>query len=233
MMSLMNPGAAAQANSRQSRYARGPPSPSMAQAAEQTPPVLVDPACFLALVNSAVEVFNRETTGLLVGTERLRTVRGRKRRVVALEAAYPFQTASRSVTWVEPGNHSAAHRARSTVDSLGFRILGEYHSHTNNEHGLSAADVDYARQALKRMNGTAPKRWLEVILGMRRRDLRSPRAPGFRWRAYARKVGCTVVVQPREAFDVTIAGYWLAPNGDERMHCEEAVLHVPWSGRAG
>lgn len=204
----------------------------MGRTGEQPPPVLVDPGAFVALVNSAVEVFNRETTGLLVGTERVRTLGGRKRKVVALEAAYPLQTAYRSVTWVEHGNRRAAHRARNAVDSLGFRILGEYHSHTNNEQGLSRADVEYAAQALQRLNGHAPKRWLELVLGMRRKDYRSPRPPGFTWREYARKVGCTVVVAPRSGFDVTIAGYWIQPNGSG-MHCEEAEVHVPWTRRAG
>lgn len=198
----------------------------------RAPPVLVDPACFLALVNSAVEVYNRETTGLLVGTERIRMLQGKRQRVVALEAAYPFQTAARSVTWVEPGNHSAAHRARSAVDSLGFRILGEFHSHTNNEHGLSRADVEYAREALLRLNGSAPKRWLELVLAMRRKEYATPRSPGFTWREYPRKVGCTIAVAPRVGFDVTFAAYWLEPDGAGGMDCTETTVHVPWHHRS-
>lgn len=199
----------------------------MRRASGDAPPLFVDRACFLGLVNSAVEVYNRETTGLLVGAERVRTLRGRRRRVVVLETAFPLQTASRSVTWVEPGNHRAAHRARSAVDSLGFRTVGEYHSHTNNEHGLSSADVEYAREALARRNGHAPPRWLELILALRRKEYASPRRPGFAWRDHPRKVGCTVVLAPRAGFDVTIAGYWLRPNG-RGMHCEEATIHAPW-----
>jgi proteasome lid subunit RPN8/RPN11 len=198
---------------------------------DQLPPLLVDPACFLSLVNSAVEVYNRETTGLLVGAERWRVIGGRRRRVMALEGAYPLQTAARSVTWVEHGNHSAALRARTAVDSLGFRILGEYHSHTNNEQGLSRADVEYARQALRSLNGHAPKRWLELVLGLRRKEYASSRRPGFTWREYARKVGCTVVLSPRTGFDVTIAGYWVTPDGDSGARCVEATVHVPWTAR--
>jgi proteasome lid subunit RPN8/RPN11 len=205
----------------------------MGHAADQAPPpVMIDPACFLSLVNSGIEVYNRETTGLLVGTERLRSVDGRRRRVLVLEAAYPYQTASRSVTWVEHGNSSAAHRARSAIDSLGYRILGEFHSHTNNEHGLSRADVEYAASALRRMNGSAPPAWLELVLSMRRKDYASRRVPGFTWRDYPRKLGCTVVVTPRSGFDITIAGYWLRPNGGDAMRCDEAVLHAPWREQA-
>lgn len=196
------------------------------------PAVLVDPACFLGLVNSAVEVYNRETTGLLVGTQRLRTLRGKRARVVALEAAYPLQTAARRVTWVEHGNRSAAHRARSAADSLGFRVVGEYHSHTNNEHGLSRDDLEYAREALRRMNGAAPPRWLELVLALRRKDYAAPRRPGCKGRDYVRKAGCTVVVAPRLGFDVTISGYWLRPNG-RGLHCEEAEVRVPWDRLSG
>jgi proteasome lid subunit RPN8/RPN11 len=189
------------------------------------PPLQVDPACFHSLVTRAVEVYNRETTGLLVGRERWRTVRGRKRRVIALEAAYPFQTAARSVTWVEPGNHSALDRARTSTHTLGFRILGEYHSHTNNEQGLSRADVEYAAEALRHMNGTAPKQWLELVLGMRRKSYVRPREPGVRWRARGRKVACGVTLG-RDGFDITFAGYWLSPNG-RGMHCEPARMLAP------
>lgn len=189
------------------------------------PPIFVDPACFHSLVTSAVEVYNRETTGLLVGAERFRTVRGRRRRVVALEAAYPFQTAARKVTWVEPGNHAAAHRARSSTHTLGFRILGEYHSHTNNEQGLSRADVEYAAEALRRMNGTAPGQWLELVLGVRRRMSARAREPGVRWRARGGKVACTVTMG-RDGFEITFAGYWLRPNGGS-MHCEAARVLPP------
>ncbi|MCA1813285.1 MAG: Mov34/MPN/PAD-1 family protein, partial [Halobacteriales archaeon] len=177
-------------------------------------------------------VYNRETTGLHVGAERVRTIRGKRRRVVALEAATPFQTAARNVTWVEPANHRALFRARAAPSSLGFRVVGEYHSHTNNENGLSQADVDYARENLRRMNGTAPKRWLELVLGMRRREFAKARTPGWTWRDYPRKASCSVVLTPHLGFDITIAGYWIGPNGSpDTMVCDEATVYIPWSKR--
>lgn len=198
----------------------------MGARAAPAPPVVLDPACFLNIVNSAIEVYNRETTGLLVGVERRRRVRGGRGRVVVLSAAYAIQTAERRVTWVQPGNDSAARRARSAPGSLGFHVVGEFHSHTNNVHRLSAADLEYAREALRQMNGTAPPRWLELVLGMRRKDYATAHRPGFTWRDYPRKVGCTVVVSPRVGFDIVIAGYWLRPNGG-RLACEEATIHLP------
>lgn len=202
----------------------------MGHADEQPLPVMVDSSCFLALVHSAVEVYNRETSGLLVGAERHRRIRGRTRRVLVLEGAYPYQTAARSVTWVSAGNSSAVQRARSAVDALGFRIVGEYHSHTNNEHGLSHADVEYAASALRRRNGSAPRRWLELILGMRRKEYASARSSGFTWRDYPRKVGCTVTLAPRTGFDITLAGYWISAEG-EQVRCEEATIYAPWDKR--
>ena len=97
----------------------------------------------------------------------------------------------------------------------------------------SPATITVYLTALQRLNGHAPKRWLELVLGMRRKEYRTSRRPGTTWREYQRKVGCTVTVAPRDGFDVTIAGYWIRPNGGDRPHCQEAVVHVPWSKRAG
>src|SRR5881397_2338515 len=74
--------------------------------------VVIDPACFVGLVTSAVEAYNRETNGFLIGAERARKLRRAPRDVAVLKAAYPIQTADRKVNWVANGNGRAFDRAR-------------------------------------------------------------------------------------------------------------------------
>src|SRR2546428_9593420 len=72
-------------------------------------------ACFVGLVTSAIEAYNRETNGFLIGAERARKLRRAPRDVAVLKAAYPIQTADRKVNWVANGNGRAFDRARHAV----------------------------------------------------------------------------------------------------------------------
>ncbi|HVL87066.1 MAG TPA: Mov34/MPN/PAD-1 family protein [Candidatus Thermoplasmatota archaeon] len=190
-------------------------------------PVMVDPPCFLSLVESSIEVFNRETTGMLIGHPRKRTIRGKPERVMALDVAFPIQTAARRVFSVEPGNGAAFHRARSAIDSLGYRIVGEFHSHTNNHVALSRDDLAYARNALLESGADA---WLELILGVRKKTYASPKRVGWIWRDYHKKAGCTVRITEDTGFDVTIGAFWVyhdAASG--RVKWSEETVFIPWA----
>lgn len=193
-------------------------------------PVMIDPPCFLNLVESAVEVYNRETTGMLIGAPRTRTINGRKERVMALDVAFPIQTAARRVFSVEPGNERALQRARSAIDSLGLRLVGEYHSHTNNHIALSGDDLVYAGEALDENGARA---WLELILGVRKKEYARPQKVGWTWRDYRHKAGCTVRISPEVGFDVTVGAFWVhrdASNGNRgKLRWEESTVYIPWA----
>ena len=90
--------------------------------------VVIDPACFVGLITSAVEAYNRETNGFLIGAERARKIRRTSKEVAVLKAAYPIQTADRKVNWVANGNGRAFDRARHAVANAhgGVDLLGGY-----------------------------------------------------------------------------------------------------------
>ena len=77
--------------------------------------IVIDRGCFLGLVTSAVEAYNRETNGFLVGNQGTRLVRQRPREVTVLRAAYPLQTEDRKPNWVSHGNEKAFRDRKSVV----------------------------------------------------------------------------------------------------------------------
>lgn len=203
--------------------------------------VVIERGCFLGLATSAIEAYNRETNGFLLGNTGVRTVRSR-REVTVLRAAYPIQTEDRKPNWVSHGNLRAFHRARRAVEHLdvGYEVLGGFHSHTgaDGDARLSRTDLEYVADELRRIGrAKSPEgaRWLEVVLALRRREWSRPRDVGFRARAYRRKLGCTVAIAPTRGFGMTIGGYWVeaepdgAPGAWDITRTEEARLRLPWS----
>ncbi len=94
--------------------------------------IVIERSCFVGLVTSAVEAYNRETNGFLMGNRGTRLVRRRPREVTVLRAAYPLQTEDRKPNWVSHGNEKAFRRARRAIENLdvGYPVLGGFHSHT-------------------------------------------------------------------------------------------------------
>lgn len=204
--------------------------------------VVIDPSCFIGLVTSAIEAYNRETNGLLIGANRPRKIRRRPREVAVLKAAYPIQTAVRRVNWVANGNGRAFERARKSVENAygGLDLIGGYHSHTGDDAhaSLSALDVDYIEgefRALNRGREDATRgRWLELVLAIRGREYATLQQPGWTPRRFPRKLGAKVVLQPEAGYDLTIGGYWLWGEHNGRRgsfkvsETHEARLHAPW-----
>src|SRR2546427_549976 len=103
--------------------------------------IVVERSAFVGLVTSAVEAYNRETNGFLVGNRGTRRMKQRLREVTVLRAAYPLQTEDRKPNWVSHGNEKAFKRARGAIENLdvgGYAVLGGFHSHTGDD-GASEA----------------------------------------------------------------------------------------------
>lgn len=203
--------------------------------------IVVDPTCFLGLCASAIEAYNRETNGFLLGGEGMRRAR-RKRRVAVLKAAYPIQTEERRPSSVAHGNLTAFDRARSTVSNLyvGLDLLGGFHSHTGTDGApaLSRMDVEYIEDELNHLHRQGEERteWLELVLAIRKRTYARPHDVAWTFRRYPRKLGATIAIRPNLGYDVTLAGYWVPvePNGGTHVYAgrpREARLDIPWADR--
>ena len=205
--------------------------------------VIIERGCFLGLATSAIEAYNRETNGFLLGNTGIRTLRALRREVTVLRAAYPLQTEDRKPNWVSHGNVRAFERAQRTVEHLdvGYEVLGGFHSHTGSDGAarLSRTDLDYVADEIRRIGRTRSldrARWLEVVLALRRREWTRSHEIGWTTRQYRRKIGCTVAIEPSRGFDMTIGGYWVraGPNGRpgtwDITGTDEARLALPWSG---
>src|SRR2546427_5173612 len=175
--------------------------------------IVIERSCFLGLVTSAVEAYNRETNGFLVGNRATRLVRQQPREVTVLRAAYPLQTENRKATWVSHGNEKAFKRARGAIENadVGYAVLGGFHSHTGDDGAasLSRTDLDYVADELRRISRDRPAdrvKWLEGVMALKRREGSSPHEGGWATRRYRRKIGCTVTLDGNHGYDMTIGG---------------------------
>lgn len=204
--------------------------------------VVIERSCFLGLATAAIEAYNRETNGFLVGNTGLRLVRRRRREVTVVRAAVPIQTSERKRNWVALGNLNAFQRARRAIENLtvGYEVLGGFHSHTgeDGDAALSTTDLEYVSDELRRRARRADRadgaRWLEIVVALKRREWSWPHRIGWTMRRYRRKVGCTVALNPETGYDLVLGGYWVAaePDGSPGrwdVATEEAKLLLPWS----
>jgi len=201
--------------------------------------ILMERGCFVGLATAAIEAYNRETDGFLVGDRALRVVRDRRRPVTVLRAAYPLQTAERKPNWVAHGNARAFQRAKRAMENqdLGYEVLGGFHSHTGDDGAasLSSTDLDYvAGEIGRRIRSEGVDRWLEVVVALRRRSWSKPHRIGWTTRPYRRKLGCTVALDSAHGYELTLGGFWVRPaeNGarkDGAVQSSEARLYAPWS----
>lgn len=204
--------------------------------------IVIGRSCFLGLVTSAVEAYNRETNGFLVGNRGTRRVRQRPRDVTVLRAAYPLQTEDRKPNWVSHGNEKAFKRARGAIENVdvGYAILGGFHSHTGDDGAatLSRTDLDYVADELRRISRDRPAdrvKWLEVVVALKRREWSRPHEVGWAVRRYRRKLGCMVALDGSHGYDMTLGGYWIegepdgVPGAWDVVGTQEARLLVPWT----
>lgn len=202
--------------------------------------VVVEPGCFLSLVASAVEAYNRETNGFVLGSNggTGRGIQGNGNAI--LQAAYPLQTEERKPNSVTHGNQQAFERARRTVRNLyvGLDLLGGYHSHTGIDGAadLSRDDLEYIGGELSGLisrNGSKEVNWLEVVLATRQREYSRAHKVAWSWRRYPKKIGFTIAIKPSLGYDMTVAAYWVRgefnSNGLKKLETEEAKVLIPWS----
>lgn len=167
------------------------------------------------LIPSAIEIYNRETSGYLIGSnggDRLKVV-----------SAYQIQTDRKKPTSVEHGNYSAVDRVEGFIRTVNLNLIGGFHSHPMGPNKLSKSDIKFiTEKAEKHSMG----KWLELVLAVRKKEYDTEHAPSWGIRRYGRKLGFFVKTGPYTAYDITLSGFWLKKNGSGLKPAGEAVLYA-------
>jgi proteasome lid subunit RPN8/RPN11 len=179
-------------------------------------PVVMERSCFLGIIMAAMEVYSRETIGLLVGRNARRFIRGSLTDCVLLEEAYPLQTAKRAFSFVMVKNKKAFNRARKTAAAYGFSVLGEFHSHPKRKPVLTTSDKRYIREEIinpeRRELKLVGNRWLELVVGISRRSYKRAQRTGWFPKKGSRAPGTVKGIlrtNPRSGFEISIKAWWV------------------------
>lgn len=205
-------------------------------------PVFIEKRPFKTIIASAIEVYSRETNGILLGRNATRNIDGVKKKVLSVKNAYPIQTESRKRSEVSHGNIAAFNRFLRAMRSLKSEIIGGYHSHPHpyESNVLSGGDVDFVKDEVKEMIKMGQKHikkgWIEILLSMKKKNYRGP--IGSRWYTcrYLKKIRCRIKTRKKVGYDITISAYWIYPKKkiakNNRKGIEygvkEVPIYVPW-----
>ncbi|MFH0815362.1 MAG: hypothetical protein V1934_00895 [Methanobacteriota archaeon] len=191
--------------------------------------ILIEPGAFVDLCASAIETYNRECTGFLLGKCKRGEEPGRRLKICS---AHPQQTARRKPTSVEESDGGGV-RTRKVLRALsymrGVALVGGYHSHPSNECGISMVDVKYAldelREAEKSGYPIPAEAWLELIVAIRKRKYVLDYSPELFWnvRYSQRKIHCLIQTAPRVGYHLTIGAFWVWEERGKARHNEAKV----------
>jgi proteasome lid subunit RPN8/RPN11 len=205
--------------------------------------IFIENRAFKTLITSAIEVYNRETNGVMLGSNTMKEIKGGKARVVSIKEVYPFQTEERKPSEVVHGNVAAFRRVLRTISSFESEIVGGYHSHPHPYKyvRLSKADVESISEDIDAMAEAGQERvkkgWIEVLLSIKRKDY--ARAKGREWYIcdYIKRLRCHVRTRAKVGYDILLSAYWVYPkpnpSGKPAKKTEFAIkevgVYVPWN----
>ncbi len=177
--------------------------------------IVVEPSCLVGLVTSSIEVYPNETTGLLAGRLARRLIRGRPMKCLVLSAAQPVQTAKRTRNGVDPkGNQAAYTRVRSSINALGYQLVGGYHSHPNFHSRLSKSDLAWCKEEVEELRQLelfprADHYWLEVVVKIDKQSyVRHQLRQASLWES-AVAIGGLVKINTETGYHITLRGHYL------------------------
>ncbi len=114
--------------------------------------VYLTSSAFLTLIGSAIENYENEVGGILVGSISYEWLRGKNKPVIKIHSCFPSVTAKGSEdTWLP--NEDAFNRVKDFTKAYSLDVLGEYHSHTRGEAELSEDDIQYIIHIYEKKNG--------------------------------------------------------------------------------
>jgi len=185
-----------------------------------------------SLLTSAIEVYNRETDGIFSGKSVLREIRGRKREVLYVENAYPFQTAKRKPSQVSHGNIAAFKRVMNSLTTAKIEFMGGYHSHPFPYKGvrLSLSDADFIRDELdfiqKNRHFKTQNSWVEILMCIKRVRYEKRHKTAWRQRRYGKRIRFSLTITPYTRYEIVLAAFCI--DFSKRPHeIQEARVHMP------
>jgi proteasome lid subunit RPN8/RPN11 len=205
--------------------------------------VFIENRTFRTLITSAIEVYNRETNGAIMGRRAIREIEGRRTEILSVKDVYPFQTDRRTPSEVVHGNKSAFRRVLRAIESMNTEIIGGYHSHPlpYEQVGLSEEDVDAIKEDIEVMNKIGQERvkkgWIEVLLSIKKKHYKRSSETEWYISDYVKKVRVTVRTKKKVAYDILVSAYWIYPKekyndkpiSKMRFGVKEVAVYVPWT----
>ncbi|MEK6858898.1 MAG: Mov34/MPN/PAD-1 family protein [Nanoarchaeota archaeon] len=185
--------------------------------------VFLSPNAYQSLLVSAVEVYPRETNGLLTG---YKLPDGNYR----VEHAHPFQTSERGFEWTCEGNNSAVKRVQTLLAALNGQpsrphAIGGYHSHPQRRAlakvSPSEKDLAWVREKLSRI--PEENSWLELIMRVDVPFLERPSEKGPTHYRRLKKLRTTVRHAPTKAYGFLTGAFLIHPEeGYDELRVELA-----------
>jgi proteasome lid subunit RPN8/RPN11 len=204
--------------------------------------IFIERHCFKELITSAIEVYNRETNGVLLGRNTFKEIKGEKNSVISIKNVYPLQMERRTPSEVTHGNIAAFKRVLRTIDSFRSEIVGGYHSHTPPYDivRLSHGDIKSIKEDIEAMlkigHRRVAKGWIEVLLSIRRKEYVKPSGREWYICDYIKKLRCYVRTQKRIGWDILLSAYWVYPKREIKetstkkikFGVKEVAVYVEW-----
>lgn len=204
--------------------------------------VFIERRSFRSLITSAIEVYNRETNGALLGRNAVRKINGKRTEVISVKEVYPFQTDKRTPSEVIHGNKEAFRRVLRAFESLGTEIIGGYHSHPYPYGfvGLSEGDVVSVKEDVEAMMKIGQMRvqkgWVELLLSIKRKDYERPGKREWYICDYVKKLRVRIRTRLKIGYDILVSAYWVYPKEkfgkkplkEMKFGVKEVAVYVPW-----
>ena len=197
------------------------------------------------IITSAIEVYNRETNGALLGRYSIHHIKGRKVKLISVKEIYPFQMEERKPSQVEHANTAAFKRFIRATDTMRNEIIGGYHSHPvpYDKVRLSKGDIVSIREDIEEMEKLGQDRvkrgWLEVLLSITRKEYKKTHRPDWYICDYMKKLRVRVRTRKTMGYDIIISAYWVYPKRQKdltekkptkwNMGVKEVAVYAPWS----
>jgi len=205
--------------------------------------LFIENRAFKTLITSAIEVYNRETNGVILGRNTIKEIKNERVKVISVKEVYPFQTEERKPSEVFHGNVAAFKRVLRTISSFESEIIGGYHSHPHPYHvvRLSKGDIESIKDDIEAMTKTGQERvkrgWMEILLSIKRKDYARPKGREWYISDYVKRLRCHLRTRERTGYDILLSAYWVYPKNpeegkllkDTEFRVKEVAIFVPWN----